>query len=95
MKMVGERSLNAVVDSLADVRKAKIKEAFEKATVKCKVGGAAPPTIKPAAPLAKKAPPKTAPPVKDELLIDDVEPPKKVAKPPARLMVSVLMFCMC
>ncbi|KAJ3928530.1 MAG: microtubule associated protein [Lentinula lateritia] len=88
MKMVGERSLNAVVDSLADVRKAKIKEAFEKATVKCKVGGAAPPTIKPAAPLAKKAPPKTAPPVKDELLIDDVEPPKKVAKPPARLMTQ-------
>ncbi|KAJ3923657.1 microtubule associated protein [Lentinula edodes] len=88
MKMVGERSLNAVIDSLADVRKAKIKEAFEKATVKCKVGGAAPPTMKPAAPLAKKAPPKIAPPMKEELLIDDVEPPKKVAKPPARLMVS-------
>ncbi|KAJ3856004.1 armadillo-type protein [Lentinula lateritia] len=81
MKMVGERSLNAVIDSLADVRKAKIKEAFEKATVKCKVGGAAPPTIKPVAPIAKKAPPKTALPMKGELLIDDVEPPKKKAKP--------------
>jgi cytoskeleton-associated protein 5 len=36
MKMVGERPLGAVMDGLADVRKAKVKEAHEKATVKGK-----------------------------------------------------------
>ncbi|KAJ3826276.1 microtubule associated protein [Lentinula raphanica] len=94
MKMVGERPLNAVIDPLADVRKAKIKEAFEKATVKCKAGGgtsAKPPAPSKAnAPLAgpstKKAPSKVAAPTKEDTLVDDIEPPKKVAKPPARLM---------
>ncbi|TFK29909.1 microtubule associated protein [Coprinopsis marcescibilis] len=43
MKMVGERPLNAVMDAMADLKKAKVKEAYEKATVKCKAGGAAPP----------------------------------------------------
>ena len=42
MKMVGERPLNAIMDNVADIRKAKITEAFEKATVKCKTGGGAP-----------------------------------------------------
>ncbi|KAJ3985496.1 armadillo-type protein, partial [Lentinula detonsa] len=92
MKMVGERPLNAVIDPLAEVRKAKIKEAFEKATVKCKAGGGPPPkpaaAPKSTAPV-KKAPPKVAPPpIKEEQLLDNVEPPKKAAKPPARLMVS-------
>ena len=50
MKIVGERILNAAVDPLDDLRKAKVKEAFEKATVKCRVGAAPPP--KPAAPPA-------------------------------------------
>ncbi|KAJ3792292.1 armadillo-type protein [Lentinula aff. detonsa] len=74
----------------SEVRKAKIKEAFEKATVKCKAGGGPPP--KPAAAPkstvpSKKAPPKVAPPsIKEEQLLDNVEPPKKAAKPPARLM---------
>ncbi|KAJ3744640.1 microtubule associated protein [Lentinula detonsa] len=90
MKMVGERPLNAVIDPLAEVRKAKIKEAFEKATVKCKAGGGPPPkpaaAPKSTAPV-KKAPPKVAPPpIKEEQLLDNVEPPKKAAKPPARLM---------
>ncbi|KAJ4487992.1 microtubule associated protein [Lentinula aciculospora] len=92
MKMVGERPLNAVIEPLAEVRKAKIKEAFEKATVKCKLGGAAPPKPsappKSSAPTAKKAPPKSAPAMKEELLVDDIEQPKKVAKPPARLMTQ-------
>ncbi|KAJ3780414.1 armadillo-type protein [Lentinula aff. detonsa] len=80
----------AVIDPSAEVRKAKIKEAFEKATVKCKAGGGPPP--KPAAAPkstvpSKKAPPKVAPPsIKEEQLLDNVEPPKKAAKPPARLM---------
>lgn len=43
MKMVGERPLNAIMENLADMRKAKVKEAFDKAVVKCKVGGAPPP----------------------------------------------------
>ncbi|KAF8959054.1 microtubule associated protein [Flammula alnicola] len=42
MKMVGERPLNATMETLPDLRKTKIKEAFEKATVKCKAGGPAP-----------------------------------------------------
>ncbi|EIN07407.1 microtubule associated protein [Punctularia strigosozonata HHB-11173 SS5] len=58
MKMVGERPLNALMDGLADVRKAKVKEAYDKATVKCKAGGAAPAKPPPA---AKAAPPKAAP----------------------------------
>ncbi|TFK54917.1 ARM repeat-containing protein [Heliocybe sulcata] len=97
MKMVGERPLNAVVDGLADVRKAKVKEAYEKATVKCKAGaaparGAAPPTkAAPAAkaPAKKTAPPKAAatPPPPADVLVDDT-PKKPAAKPPARLMAK-------
>ncbi|KAF5391440.1 hypothetical protein D9757_001918 [Collybiopsis confluens] len=88
MKMVGERPLNAIIEPLAEVRKAKIKEASEKASVKCKAGGAAPP--KAAAPPAAKKPVAKAeskPPAKEDLL-DEIEPPKKVAKPPARLLKS-------
>ena len=60
MKMVGERPLNPVMDGMADVRKAKVKEAFEKATVKCKAGGGPPkppPAAAPAAAPKKKAKP--------------------------------------
>ncbi len=70
MKMVGERPLNALMDGLADVRKAKVKEAYEKATVKCKAGSGGPP--KPAAPPAKEPPKKKAP-----------APNKKDAPPPS------------
>ncbi|KAG7092429.1 hypothetical protein E1B28_008785 [Marasmius oreades] len=69
MKMVGERPLNAVIEGLADVRKAKIKEAYEKATVKCKAGaGGGPPKAAPPKPAAgaapmKKALPSNKPPV--------------------------------
>ncbi|KAF7294962.1 Cytoskeleton-associated protein 5 [Mycena indigotica] len=85
MKMVGERPLNPVMEGLADVRKAKVKEAFEKATVKSKAGGGSAPakTAPPAAaaPPAKKKPtptPKAAP------VEEIVEAPKKpAAKPPA------------
>ncbi|KAF7363414.1 Microtubule associated protein [Mycena sanguinolenta] len=80
MKMVGERPLNPVMEGLADVRKVKVKEAFEKATVKCKTGGSAPP---------KAAPPAAAPPPKAKAAakaaVEDAEPPKKpVSKPPAK-----------
>jgi cytoskeleton-associated protein 5 len=90
MKMVGERPLVAVMDNLADVRKVKVKEAYEKATVKAKAGAGGPPKPPPAA----KVPPKKA--VKKELpsapelqtspAEDDApSPEKKVRGPPARL----------
>ena len=49
MKIVGERPLNAIMDQLADVRKVKVKEAHEKATVKCKAGSGAGSRAAPAA----------------------------------------------
>lgn len=91
MKMVGERPLNALMDGLADVRKAKVKEAHEKATVKCKAGTGGPP--KPAA----KEPPKKKTPAAQKAEAtpppeDDAHPPesKPAKKPPARLLVSEL-----
>ena len=71
MKMIGERPLAAVMDSLADVRKAKVKEAYEKATVKAKGGVTAPPKPPPA-----KVPPKKAAAKKEE-------PPPVIESPPA------------
>lgn len=38
MKIVGERPLNPIMEPMAEVRKVKVKEAFEKATVRCKSG---------------------------------------------------------
>lgn len=46
MKIVGERALNPVMETMDDIRKAKVKEQFEKAQVKCKAN--APPPPKPA-----------------------------------------------
>ncbi|THU90725.1 ARM repeat-containing protein [Dendrothele bispora CBS 962.96] len=90
MKMVGERPLNAVIEPLADVRKAKIKEAHEKATVKCKAGALAPKSAPaPSAP-PKKAPPAVKPPPgAPEDGLTQPEPPKKpLGKPPARLLAQ-------
>ncbi|KAK7014891.1 cytoskeleton-associated protein 5 [Favolaschia claudopus] len=80
MKMVGERPLNPVMEGLADVRKAKVKEAFEKATIKCKVGASAAPKAPPpaAAPVPKKKAPAPKP-----AMVEDEEPPKKPASKPA------------
>ncbi|CAE6505293.1 unnamed protein product [Rhizoctonia solani] len=99
MKIVGERTLNPVMESMDDIRKAKVKEAFEKAQVKCKANAAPPPKPPPAAAPAKKK--KPAPPSKPDMVFDDVPPgdspvakkpeiaeemaPPK-AKPPARFM---------
>ncbi|KAL0571687.1 hypothetical protein V5O48_010274 [Marasmius crinis-equi] len=99
MKMVGERPLNAVIDGLADVRKAKIKEAHEKATVKCKAGAGGPPKAAPpkaAAPAKKKAPAEKPPAAASKppptTVAEDLEqpaPPKKpLGKPPARLLAQ-------
>ncbi|KAI0321641.1 ARM repeat-containing protein [Amylostereum chailletii] len=94
MKMVGERPLGPVMDGLAEVRKAKVKEAFEKATVKAKAGtggpsrAVAPPTSEPP---KKKAPPKKAPAVRapSPTEAEEAPPPpveKKPKGPPARLL---------
>ncbi|KAJ2904356.1 hypothetical protein MKZ38_008272 [Zalerion maritima] len=47
MKIVGERAMNPLIDGLDDIRKAKIKEFYDKAEVKAK-----PPKAKPAPPPA-------------------------------------------
>ncbi|KAI0341693.1 ARM repeat-containing protein [Trametopsis cervina] len=91
MKMVGERPLNALMDSLAEVRKVKVKEAYEKATVKAKTGGPAKPPPKPAAkePPSKAKKPAAPAPSASEGLDEDVLSPvenKPLKKPPARLM---------
>jgi cytoskeleton-associated protein 5 len=76
MKMVGERPLNATMDTLQDMRKAKVKEAFEKASVKCKVGAAAS-SRAPDAPVKKG--------VRKVSLQDEAEaPPVKKPTPPAK-----------
>ena len=90
MKMVGERALGAVMDGLADVRKAKVKEAYEKATVKAKVGASAPPKPPPAKVSPKKVATKKGPPpapeVDSPLPEDDAPVPEKKARgPPARV----------
>ena len=90
MKMVGERALGAVMDGLADVRKAKVKEAYEKATVKAKVGATAPPKPPPAKvspkKVATKKGPAPAPEVDSPLPEDDAPVPEKKARgPPARV----------
>jgi len=102
MKMIGERPLNALMDGLADVRKAKVKEAYEKATVKCKAGAGGPskaPTAtkepaKKKAPLSKKtggsASPKAE--VADVVTVDEESPKKPLGKPPARLMVRIVFI---
>lgn len=94
MKMVGERPLAALMDGIADVRKAKVKEAFEKATVKAKAGAGGPPKAAPPPPAAKEPPKKKAPaatapkkveaPPIDTLEDEPIAPPKKA--PPARLL---------
>ena len=98
MRMIGERPLNAIMDGLPDVRKSKVKEAYEKATVKAKAGASGPP--KPPAPptkgppqkkaAPKKTPPKEGPPTltPEETLDALNEPPKAVKKPPPRFTVS-------
>ncbi|KAG8908511.1 Microtubule-associated protein, microtubule dynamics during spindle orientation [Tulasnella sp. 403] len=90
LKIVGERQLNPVIDPLDDIRKAKVKEAFEKATVKCKVGVAPKPAVPPkAAPAAARKAPRP-PPVNgdaDEVFLNDVDATPK-AKPPARFLAK-------
>lgn len=104
MRMVGERPLNALMDSLADVRKAKVKEAYEKATVKSKAGAGGPPRS--AAPAPAKEPPKkkasapakTSPPASSEVVSEDVlvsTENKPLKKPPARFLVCDLISKVC
>ena len=95
MKMVGERPLVVVMDGLADVRKAKVKEAYEKATVKAKAGAKAAPKPPPPAKLppkkaaTKKEGPPPTPEVESPPVEDDVPAPEKKARgPPAHLLAK-------
>ena len=80
MKMVGERPLNALMDGLADVRKAKVKESYEKAVVKCKSAGPVPSKSAPAPKPAVKKPPVAA---KIMVADEDETPPKNAAIQPS------------
>ena len=98
MRMIGERPLNVIMDGLPDVRKSKVKEAYEKATVKAKAGVPGPP--KPSGPPPTKGPqkkpaskkvlPKEEPlaPASEDASDAFNGPPKGVKKPSARPIVS-------
>lgn len=86
MKMVGERPLNAVMENLVEVRKSKVKEAYEKATVKCKASGAVQRPVASAPTVAKKPTPTSKPIPTDQ--DDSDNPPKPAAKPPTKPLVS-------
>ncbi|CAO3638942.1 unnamed protein product [Mucor hiemalis] len=93
MKLIGEKPMLAFTDGLDDIKMGKIKEHFEKVTVKAKVPKKAappPPPVKKAAAPVRKAPPPKAKPAPTPMVIDDepaaapaVSLPKR--KPPARL----------
>lgn len=92
MKMVGERPLNALMEGLADVRKAKVKEAYEKAAVKCKAGtgGGGPKASPPTKEAAKKKVTSKSAAIEASVAaadvpISDPPPDKPKGKPPARL----------
>lgn len=111
LKIVGERQLNPFLDPLDDLRKGKVKEASEKATVKCKAGAA------PSRPAPPAATPKGAKvfnfnlPFYTCLIPNLSQKPKTAAsanddlmndvdptpraKPPARLLVRPLVRCPC
>ncbi|PWN24656.1 ARM repeat-containing protein, partial [Jaminaea rosea] len=61
MKLIGERPMNPYLDQLDDIKKGKVQEEFAKATVKVRMGGAAPPAARSAAPPAAAAAPKPQP----------------------------------
>ena len=87
MKMVGERPLNALMEGLADVRKAKVKESYEKAVVKCKSPGSGPPKVAPAPkPTAKKAPV-----VAKSAVVDENEAKNPVNQPPTKAPVRMTL----
>ncbi|OCF75746.1 microtubule Associated protein [Kwoniella mangroviensis CBS 8886] len=98
MKILGERVFNPFIEGVGELQMTKVRDAFGRAEIKYRAGGAAKPAAKapgiskpPAT--AKKAPPKPAasgsPPIKssgnfntDELLDDFSAPPARA--PPAR-----------
>ena len=82
MKIVGERPLNGIMEQLADVRKIKVKEAFEKAAVKCKASGSSKISVN--ANVSAKAETNKHPKISGDL-VSGVEEVK--VKPPKRFMV--------
>ncbi|KAL9937441.1 hypothetical protein V8E36_003850 [Tilletia maclaganii] len=97
MKLIGERAMTPYMESLDDLKKPKVMEEFAKATVKAKMGGAAPARAPPAAasvPAASKGPParllakKPPAPIGKENITpasaDNDTPPPPPPKPVAR-----------
>ncbi|WWC63568.1 uncharacterized protein I303_106172 [Kwoniella dejecticola CBS 10117] len=93
MKILGERVFNPFIEGVGELQMAKVKDAFARAEIKYRAGGAAKPAVKPAPGIVKKAALKPAvsgsPPIKasgkfnaDDLLDDFSAPPAKA--PPAR-----------
>ncbi|GAA5971652.1 hypothetical protein JCM11641_000672 [Rhodosporidiobolus odoratus] len=81
-KVLGERAFNAMIGDMDPLRMAKVKEAAEKATVKCK-GGVAAGGAKPA-PASKAAPPPAAatkPAARPPLKKAAEEPPRPALSP--------------
>lgn len=74
MKIVGERAMNAVMEKLDDIRKAKVKDSFDKAVVKCKVGPVGPP---PRAAAKAPEPPKVRIPTNRLSQLDLLPPTEK------------------
>ncbi|KAK4685920.1 cytoskeleton-associated protein 5, partial [Tremellales sp. Uapishka_1] len=89
MKILGERTFNPYIEKVGELQMNKVKDAFEKAEIKYKVGGSKAAAAKPAVGGVKKqALPKMAssPPIKSATkfddLVDEFAPPKKA--PPGR-----------
>ncbi|KAG8719475.1 Microtubule-associated protein, microtubule dynamics during spindle orientation [Ceratobasidium sp. 394] len=80
MKIVGERALNPVMEAMDDIRKAKVKEQFEKAQVKCKASAAPPPKPPPAAAAPPKKKKPAGPPPKPDMVFDDLPPKEEASK---------------
>lgn len=102
MKMTGERAMNPIMDGMAEVRKVKVKEAYEKAVVKCKIGGGAAPKSAPVAPKKEQnkdsggpkppSAPKVMPSPSEVPVVEDIttasSTPKIKRAPPARLLAK-------
>ncbi|ORX54518.1 ARM repeat-containing protein [Hesseltinella vesiculosa] len=101
MKVVGEKMMLAYIDDLDDIKKGKIKDAFDKAEVKAKPAmpkKAAPPPAKKPPTAARRAPPPASKPT--PMVVDDEDdtppplPPKTMPapkrKPPTKLAGGTL-----
>ncbi|KAG8688770.1 Microtubule-associated protein, microtubule dynamics during spindle orientation, partial [Ceratobasidium sp. 395] len=88
MKIVGERALNPIMEPMDDIRKAKVKEQFEKAQAKCKASAAPPPKPAPAAAAPPKKKKPAGPPPKPAMVFDDLPPEEEAPSKKATEIVD-------